>query len=486
MTILTFYLDVDWDGDGVFEEDEAGYLQAFTLTRGREYMLKASAKGFADTEVGTAEITLKNVDGRFDPLNTGSAIYPNVKPGAEAKLRVYDGSTTYSLIRGRIADIVPTGAGARKKVKLKLVDGAQWLKDHAIRSATFTAKATDSAIDEVLTLAAWPAAWGDALTAGDDTLSYWWADGESALEAIDALAQSEVGFFYIAGDGKATFKPRNKNYNQTSAFTFNGDDILEDGILFAQPWETVRNLVQVQCYPRVLQTSGVLWTYNEKPYLEPNGSLEVFATFTYDSRNVAALNLIEPVTVTDFAANTLVDGTGTDVTANVTVTMTAYAKSCKLVIANTSATEVAYLTLLQVRGQAVDCPNVAVVEVDNSGGAIYGARTLALDLAWQQNTPVAFDLATWLSSYLANPLGAPKLALVPQPTRQFSELFTVFTLNLSGLGINQQYRVAQITHDWDISFPNLVFTKWTCESVDTNSYFTLDDSNLDETDVLAY
>ena len=66
----------------------------------------------------------------------------------------------------------------------------------------------EDAIDDILDDIAWPTLWGRDLGVGADLVSWWWEDDRSASIAIDDLVDSELGRFYVAADGVATFRSR--------------------------------------------------------------------------------------------------------------------------------------------------------------------------------------------------------------------------------------------------------------------------------------
>jgi hypothetical protein len=73
--------------------DVSTKLNAFTSHRGRQYEL-------AQSDVGTAGVSLDNRDGRFDPSNTSSPYYPNVKIYRQMRIRANYAGTTYSIVNG--------------------------------------------------------------------------------------------------------------------------------------------------------------------------------------------------------------------------------------------------------------------------------------------------------------------------------------------------------------------------------------------------
>ena len=153
-------------------------------------------------------------------------------------------------------------------------------------------------------------------------------------------------------------------------------DLLQD-FTVPQPWETVRDIIRINVFPRLQKTAVELWKLQETPapFLAIGESLTVWAQFTFEDRTVAAINVITPVSGTDFTLNAESDGSGVDLSSGGTVAITVFSESAKIVLTNDSALG-AHVTLLKLRGDAIDLPNKVLVEDEISGG---GERTLTLD-----------------------------------------------------------------------------------------------------------
>src|SRR5689334_13570193 len=96
-TNLRWIIEVDWDGDGIYDGSNEGYYAVgMKVTRGRRSYIKVGgdgkAEGFEPVRLGTCVITLDNTSRRYDPFNTSSVLYPNVLPGRFIRVRVnYNG-----------------------------------------------------------------------------------------------------------------------------------------------------------------------------------------------------------------------------------------------------------------------------------------------------------------------------------------------------------------------------------------------------------
>src|SRR3990167_9369781 len=104
---------VDWLGDLSYAppsntfNNEALRMKSLTTVRGRQHFL--SKDGFDRYEPGEAVGIFDNSDGRYDPYNTSSPLYPYVEPGRLVRILVKDGTsgTNYGVMRGVVKDIQP-------------------------------------------------------------------------------------------------------------------------------------------------------------------------------------------------------------------------------------------------------------------------------------------------------------------------------------------------------------------------------------------
>jgi hypothetical protein len=182
---LNWGLEIDWDNDGLFNGDnEAGYMRALSLKRGREYQMCRDGSGFEPMMVGEVSITLKNVDRRFDPFNTTSELYPNVAPGKRFRLRVRYGDTVWDVMAGRIADIRSSSENGVNSVVIVGYDGIDALGkiigNYPLAADTFVSETIENILD---------AAGFDNYVIDHihDPLPFYWYDNQSAQQPSSLL-----------------------------------------------------------------------------------------------------------------------------------------------------------------------------------------------------------------------------------------------------------------------------------------------------------
>lgn len=476
-TVVRWGVDVDWNGDGLYDGTNDGiYATAFRSSRGRQNYLNVdsdgNADGFEPIRVGTATLTLDNSSRRYDPYNTSSPLYPNVLPGRYIRIRQLYNGVTNDVFHGKIKNIQSLDNGAAQIVRITIEDGLRLLQSADASVAIQQDISIDAAIQQILTDVSWPTIFGTNLDSASDILDYWWAENKASGE-IRNLANAELGQFFIAGDGSATFRSRHNT--SAAVLTLSSSDFLKE-IDVPQPLEVIRNIVKIRAHPLILRATSDLWTLADKPLIAANGGrLTVWATYAYNTNTVPALNVVTPVDTTDYTMNTLEDGTGTNLTSSFSVTFTDFGKTGKIIITNNHATLAGYVTLMKVRGDAIDSPDASLlIEEDTTSQGTYGKALLVLDNDWFQDTSIAANFTQWLISYMPNPQKFLAVRIENRPDIQFTpDLFDLVNVTVNRLGVSGvNYRVAGIEHDWISENGQATRTTWFLEpNADLSGYW---------------
>lgn len=490
---LAWDASIDWDEDSIFDANEASRLTAVSINRGRTRLLKDAGQGFESISTGSATITLRNQDGRFDGWNTGSPLYPNVNYGKDFKLRVRDlnTGTIYPLFRGTITNIVPVGYGDDAKVMIYASDGLELVRNYVARVAMQQNITPDAAIGKILDAINWPSKWGRNLDASSETIRYWWASGnKQAMSEIEDLALSFLGYFFINASGQARFIKRSNVSSLVASFT--QDMILKD-IGNPQPYQLRRNITRLKVHPRTAAATGVIWQLlGNTPSVATGGAnaLSLFANYTYSNAAAPAINVITPVATTDFLVNSQTDGLGTNLTASCTVALTDFGDTAKLVITNNSGT-LGYITFLRVRGDAIYEPNSSDITYPSDISTVRLPRELLMDLLWQQDINVAVDLSNVLGPFYDSAHPVPTVKIDDRPDLQYlADLFDIVSPDIDYLGITGSFRVGGIEINTDSQYENCqkVQTIWHLEPyVSANSYMQWDTNSVwDSSTVFGY
>lgn len=449
---LAWGFEVDWNGDGVFDgTNEARRVCGFRCTRGRTAMLKSTGQGFETLRTGKAVITLWNDDGRYDGWNTASALYPNVSPGKDVRIRVRDMSQTGEVIQsvfyGTISDIVPMGYDERPKVNIYVDDGWEYLRNYPARVAMQENVSLDDAIGLVLDSIGWETRWGRSLTASSDTIRYWWGSGDrSAGAECEDLADSGFGNFFIGADGSARFVTRTTVTD--SVANFYESELYKD-IGNPQPWVMYRNVTQLRVHMRDQTSTALLYEQFGDAISIPIGETFVdFVSYAYNGNTVSAVSIVTPVANTDYTINSNAAGSGSDVSGSCTVTVTNFGDRAKRSITNNSGA-VAYIVTFKIRGVAVYERNTSDVSYPSNPSTVRNPRQFFMDLKWQQSANTARDFCDVYGPFLAASHPYPVIVIESNFSKQFGiELFDIVTVFSDKLGIGGvSFRVGGIDHE---------------------------------------
>jgi hypothetical protein len=474
--LLRWTIQIDWDGDGVYDpaENENEYTTSLFLRRGRNEYIKVgsdgNAEGFEPTKIGTCTLVLDNSSRRFDPYNTASDLYPNILPGRFIRIQTIYNGVTEPIFHGKIKNIIPIESGRVQQVRIECEDGQRLLQSANVFAPIQQNIALDAAINDILDDSDYPTLYGRSIQEAADIVPYWWAN-DRAMTEIQRLADAELGSFFVAADGKATFYSR--RHSASPVLNLTSADLLKD-ISIPQPWEVVRNSIRIFARPRVVRSNQILWTLADAPAISAGGTLDVWATYQYNNISVPAVNTA--VSSSDYLMNTAADGSGSNVSSDFTVTLTDFGETGKISITNGGGAT-GYVTLLQVTGDAIDAPDPSLlIQEDTTSQGLYGRAVFTLDNPWLQSTSTANDFSIWLVSYLPTPQRFITVQVETRPDIQFTpDLFDVINLSIPRLGISQNFKIGGIEHRWINSNGQAVITTWNLEPFpDVSGYWIFD------------
>ena len=467
---LTWVIDVDWDGDGKFNGvneaityDSNGVvtnrLQAVSVIRGRQFFVKSGGTGFEDTAIGTVALTLKDLDGRFNPYNASSPIYSYLQQNQKIMVRLEDTATAivYWAFVGYIDDIRPNLGKYVTTATITASDGLKKLQNKTVNSQlVYQTIRYNNAITQVLA----DAGWSDQTSidnVSSDTLTYWWESGRSALAELQDLTNASFGDFCVTANGTAKYL--SSIATDASVTTFTESDIQFDyGIQVPSPRETIKNWIKIFSRSRTAQSLAVLWKASgTSPSISPGASLTVWATYSSGGATVAATSVTTPVMTTDYLAS---DGAVGDKTAQISVAFTPFATTAKIVYTNNDAGTV-YMTLMQVRGIAITADIYTFAQTqDDASIASYTERDLTIQTDWLQDINTAVDKALTMKLKLAHPRQFPRFMVKRNSLAKsfVADLYNVVTANFTTNNISDEFRVGYITHNWSIQEPMVLDT----------------------------
>ena len=418
MVTATYGLYIDWNNDGDYadagEDISADWMQ-IDVTRGYSGPLARYPT------VGRMTVLLKNAAQTYSPPATAAA-----RPRLPARLTMTYDATATTLFEGHVESIRPTfGTLGPRRALLRCVDRVSDLDRFSGEVALQTGVWADDIIEAVVAAVWTPAStnyetgvnqfpvsgdmWNGPREGGPQAPIF--AYGKTEIRAAEKIADACIadwGRFFISSAGVPTF------YNRHHVPLDADADFALDNTMTAMDYEMsdteIYNYVEVTCHPRsVGQTYEVLGRVEQgSPPM-----LDALETKTFDVRfrdpsnnaiHVGALSTLAPVASIDYSATSDEAGEGSDETANVTPTTTAYGDHCEIELENAAAYPV-YLQKLQVRGYAVRTREpITVVAQDATSIAAYGTRKLSVDAALLASDVAALAMANYLLDYYKDPL----------------------------------------------------------------------------------
>tara|TARA_R110002012_G_scaffold77737_2_gene197855 strand:+ start:3343 stop:4914 length:1572 start_codon:yes stop_codon:yes gene_type:complete len=523
MAVGTYVLAVDWNNDGDFS-DSGENITARTMKvewkRGNDYASQLVGKAVA----GTLNATLNNVSGDYSTFNTSSPLTGNLLPGRKVKLTGNDGTTTRTLWQGFLESIqpIPSAKGANL-ARLTAIGPLGYLNKFEVSTAMFVSKKAGELIGEILDVAGWDDDDRD-LDTGIVEFPRFWCERTKTLKALRLVEETETGLLEESPDGKIVYRDRHARstdtksvasqatYSDASAAALAYSHISQiDPLKFI--YNELRAKLQLHSGAWVLGESSlgvqtelasdpaVLWTYPETGSNSP--SIDAGATRTFvaqypssGSANTArAVDFWQNLTATtDYLANDSADGTGTNRTANISVTLTKRAQSMDIALENGHSSTV-YITKLQAQGNPVEAKdNFEVVASDSTSQTTFGKRTYPHPGKFVPSASEAQDWADFHVQAWKEPVPLLKLTLVGNRstatltdimTRDISDLVTVTANNDTGLGINEGFFVEAVHHQLDAGL-NHRATMTLSQSSGYAGFWVLGSSSLDNATRLAY
>ena len=487
MATGTYVLAVDWNNDGDFSdtgEDITARTMKVEWKRGNDYASQLVGKAVA----GRLTATLNNESADYSTFNTSSPLTGNLVPGRKVKLTGNDGSTTRTLWTGFLDSIepLPSVNGANRSI-LKAIGPLGFLNKFDVSTAMFASKYAGTLIGEVLDVAGWPADDRD-LDTGIVEFPRFWCERTKTLKALRLIEETETGLLEEDASGKIVYRDRHarskdtKSTNSQATYSdASGAALSYSHIKQIDPlkfiFNELRATIPLHSGSWILGSASlgiqtelagddeVLWTHPETGSRSPviaAGTTRTFtATFpnTGSSSTSTAVDFWQNLTATtDYLANDSADGTGTNRTANITVTLTKRAQSMEIALANGHSGSV-YITKLQAQGFKVTAKdNVEVSATDSTSQTTYGKRTYPHPGKF---VPDSEEAQNWADFHLAawkDPVPLLQVTMVGNRStatltdimsREISDLVTVTANNDAGLGLSEGFFIEEIHHTLD-------------------------------------
>lgn len=259
--------------------------------------------------------------------------------------------------------------------------------------------------------------------------------GVQAADEIRRLQDEEDGFIFV--DGHGYWRLENRTHREVASHKTAKvllHSVSGKGAYFSDlEWSDGVNNVENKLFMRIRDTTNhghrTVWALVDTPYFNAGETREFLA----ESKDFDVVGgQITPRPKTDYAANTQADGTGADITAQISVaypSIRLYNGRGTLIRVRFGSTA-GYLTRLGMRtvnARTYNAPLLLTAE-DKSGQADYGQRIRTIDARWIREAESA---QAALDNRLAR-RAAPRTALkVTLPNGSEANTLTLLQLRLS-------------------------------------------------------
>jgi hypothetical protein len=459
-----YYIELDTNDDEGYATDLSSDVLklSWRLGMAQPYDLLAM--------LSTAEIILRNPDRTYSPE-------VNAQLTLGRRLRICVQEAPLEAIRthfvGRIRSVQPnTGTFGERRCAVT-VCGPEY--DYQQTYVLLPLHVNVSVDDVLNTLFALPPL--DEIptdfAAGDETLSFvgeGWGSGVTIARIIRELVEAERGRFFTSRTGQAMLQNRTQAQTTPSLSMTISDNAIAMSYRYG---DFMVNRVRVSLRQRGFGSAGsTLWTLVTPQKVLPGTSRDLIVQFRdTNGQRVGGAFLIDPVATTDYTANTAANGSGSDRTSQVSVSVELLAGSAARLRLTNSGSDTAYLLAgSTLRGTPVYFGETITVEAeDETSQLAYGVRTLHLDLPALDSTESAEEIAAYELARRSSPRGQV-LTLTLSERTHFSDalqwsLFDRVRIVETQTGHDADYLIAAEAHEVTLGGYRHSVT-WTLEPVE--------------------
>jgi len=312
-----------------------------------------------------------------------------------------------------------------------------------------------------------------------------WGESVTGAQVIRDAVEAERGRFFVNREGAAVFLNRQRIIGTASPSATLTDSFESLTLTHASG---IRE-VAVNVTPRALGASNAtLWTLNGALAIRA-GTSELVVRFSSSGQRIGAAVVLSPVPSSDYTVNTQADGAGTNITAQVSVTLgETTATTARLLFNNASGTTAYLLSGARLRGTPLlrGDPLTARATESAEAGRI---GDMSLSPALLDSVTDAEHIARYTLGLHTTPhTRLTHATLTPQASLAHGLALTLFDamrLRETHSGHDAVYRIVGEAHTVTHGGTSHRIT-WTLEPLDTRAYWALGVSRLGSDTGLAY
>ena len=488
------------------------------------------------SSIGQMNLTLNNNEGKFLP-GTPNCL-SGFDYGSKIRLRIEYSNISFIRFLGHISLInIDAGTFGKRTVSIVAYDWFDYANNEEVNISEIKYnQKINEGVNYLVSLMEHEPESTDFFE-GDDifpTLFDNVVSGGKVIGEFQKLALSELSYIYLKhdNDNRLVVENRNKR-NSNSELTsipvapeFSLELLTEDGYTLLQEnleplllnqiqtiifdnnfidaeidhGNNLSNKVIVRSYPRLIDsTNQILYSLSDPISLNAGELKEEIKVFYRDpdqkAKIVSGSAMIPPIATTDYEMFANNDGTGTDLTANLNITVNFETNSALITLENTSGTS-GYVTKLNLRGKSIlTYDYVDVVKTDTTSISKYGYKELLIDQKYQ---PDIFS-STSVGQSILNQGSDPRTKLNKigflTSTEDLKHVFLYHNIGdliyvkESGTGIDQSYYIQGVSFK-TMTNGKIYFGFLLKEALSLGSAFwylgTVGQSELGTTTILGY
>lgn len=478
---LIYHVQLDTADDGSYATDLVSDVISLWWRLGMQQPSQSIAP------LSKAKITLDNIDKKYSPEDVSS----NLEIGRKVRIQTTTtGPITTTMLIGVIVNVIVTQEN-NQHISQVFIEG---IERELFFVEVLIAPQVDVLPNTVMALIM--AEVGGLTFLGDTGQTRFaymadnWNEGILAIEGIREAVDADRGSYYSQRNAALRYRRRRFNTtNDTSQHTFN-DDMID--IDYSYGHDTV-STVKVTCIPRKQLAAGtIIWTVFNAQRILTGISRRIIATFRDDQENpCGAIVIVTPVATTDYVANTKKDGTGTNVTAFVTVALTSSDFSAATLTVTSTYPETVYMQPgMQLRGTPIygGVP-ITVEQTDATAEAAYGKNILHLNLSPVDSIDDANEVAQYELGRRKNPIGNIGSILLDAQDHPIQiarrTMRDRITITETQTDHSDDYFIIGEEHEITLGGAQHQ-TRWYLEPASISDYWLMDSSKLDDNTRLTY
>lgn len=434
--------------------DESDYLLGLAWERALSMPTGGLAKALAEAK-------LDNTSGRFLPhyMAGNSELHTAILPRRPFIINAGFNFDGVDQVLPQFAGILtkqPKVDTRGREVDLQGADYIDFFQGRYLdRTVMFTAERTDLVMEDLLSTDLGMATSQYELDTGINVIPFGVFENGTRFSSIfHQLAEAENGHFYQ--DEEGIFRFENRQHWDSFPHTDIQRIIATAQVLEAEaPSEDhIINVVEIKSEVRQKQAEQVLVNYLNAPFIEGNSTVEVILNF--NDPVLAITNPTSGGSVSFYKAHSNEEGTGKDLTANISIkSINLFASAVKIIFQNNSAVS-AYITRIQISGR----PAQVVEEIyhrglDESSVTAFEERPLLIENNFIQSRDWANSYAQLILDAFSDPENLINLTIRAIPELQLGDLvswqgrywriFTIKNTLMPTVGFVQELQLLQRT-----------------------------------------